>query len=97
MVEGLVMESEIWLTKLTPPELAHWKIKPPTEKEWWYANVRPEDRGGILRSEIKAVASYNELLHLPEDQRTAVARKMNQEADEARNRIKQHLHKPSDS
>jgi hypothetical protein len=83
------MNSEHWLTQLTQPELAHWEAKPQSQKDWWYANTKPDDRGGILRTEIKAAANYTEFLHLPEPTRDAITRRLEKEADAARIRLRQ--------
>ena len=85
------MDSEHWLMHLTQPELAHWKAKPQSDKDWWYANTKPEDRGAILRAEIIATANYNEFLHSPEAIRETVTERLNEQADAARARIRQRL------
>jgi hypothetical protein len=78
-----------WVAHITQPELAHWEAKPQSDKDWWYANTKPEDRGGILRTEIGARASYNEFLHLPEATRRATIQRLEKQADEARIRLRQ--------
>jgi hypothetical protein len=78
-----------WIAHLTPPELAHWESKPQSEKDWWCANTKPEDRGRILRTEIGAKASYNEFLHLPEATRNVITKRLEKQADEARMRLRQ--------
>ena len=81
------INSNNWVAHLTPLELAHWEAKPQSEKDWWYAHTKPEDRGEILRTEIAATASYNEFLHLPEATRNAITKRIEKQADEARIRL----------
>jgi hypothetical protein len=85
-----------WLTRLTSIELAWWEAKPQPDKEWWYANTKPEDRGEILRNEILAMARHNEFLHLPEATRSAILNQNEKNAEEARIRIRQFISKKDD-
>ncbi|HEV8418336.1 MAG TPA: hypothetical protein VGQ43_06285 [Candidatus Udaeobacter sp.] len=84
-------DSQHWLERLAQPELAHWEAKPQSEKEWWYANTKPEDRGGILRTEIAAAASYNKFLDVPEATREAITKRLSEQADGARIRLRERL------
>jgi hypothetical protein len=74
---------------LTKPELDRWESKSHADKEWWYANTKPEDRGTILRTEISATASYNEFLHLPDATRETIEKQLNKQADAARIQIRE--------
>lgn len=89
------MESEDWLKHLTKPELDRWESKSQSDKDWWYANTKPEDRGGILRNEISGTATYNEFLHLPEATRDAITKRLDERADAARIRIGERFGKQS--
>jgi hypothetical protein len=89
------MESENWLKYLTKSELERWESKSQSDKDWWYANTKPEDRGSILRTEISGAASYNEFLHLTEVTRNAITKRLDERADAARIRIRERLAKES--
>ena len=87
------MDSEDWLTHLTKPERDWWESKAQSDKDWWYANTKPEDRGGILRMEISLTARYNEFLHLPKATRDAITKRIDEQADAARIRIRERIAK----
>ena len=89
-------ESSHWLTEITEVERAHWEAKPQSEKDWWYANTKPEDRGRILRTEIAATARYNEFLHLPKATRDSITRQLDERADAASARLRQWFSNQSD-
>jgi hypothetical protein len=89
------VDSERWLTRLTQPELAHWEAKPQSEKDWWYANTKPEDRREIVQAEIAAAATHNELLQLPQATRNAITKRLSEQADAARVRIRERFTKQS--
>jgi hypothetical protein len=77
-----------WLSQITPIERAHWDAKSQSTKDWWYANTKPDARGQILRTEISIMAKQNEFLHLPETERAAILKRMNEKANAARERLR---------
>ena len=87
--------SQKWLAHVTKHERARWEAKPQSEKDWWYANIKPKDRGKELRREIKIMAWHNELLHLPEEERAAILKPIQDEADAAHIRLKEFFSNPS--
>lgn len=79
---------------LTDAELAYWEAKPQSEKDWWDANTKPEDRPQILRTEIAVAANYESFLRLPSSTREAITKRLEEEADAARIRIRQRMTTP---
>lgn len=76
--------SQDWLDHITIVERTYWESKPQSDKDWWYANTRPDERGKMLQEEIAAMAKLNEIHHLPPEERDAILNQWKSEADAAR-------------
>jgi hypothetical protein len=81
-------ETESWLDELTVSERAHWEQKPECDKDWWFANTQPADRARLLRSEMSVGKTRQRLMALPEAERDAIMKRLDDQAEEAMKKLR---------
>jgi predicted Zn finger-like uncharacterized protein len=90
-------KSQDWLEHITIIERKYWESKPQSEKDHWYANTEPGERGEMLRGEISTMAKVNELHHLPAARRDAILKGLDEKATASDIEIRKLLAKEPDS